>query len=512
MNNLFNKREGAGWLQVPTITVTILLFTLLIGYLVGVGGIGIAGALLLLPFGVIFFFFLIKKPEIGLYTIIVSSFLLLGSSRYIELPFPIGIIMDSLIVLTLIAIYIVNFPTKPDWKVVKRDTVVVGLVWFSYCIIQIANPEAKSFDAWMSAIRPVGFYPFILPILGVYLLKTPDKVRILLYVWGIMSLLGTLKGMSQLYIGVDRWEQRWLDGGANLTHILFGRLRVFSFYSDAGQFGGNQAYTGVVFIIASFGAKTLRDKIFYLLVGIMGIYGMFLSGTRGSMAVPFAGFALYFLHRKNLSMIVIGALLGTVIFVFFKYTTIGQGNYQINRMRTAFNPDDPSLLVRLENQKKLKVYMATRPIGGGLGHGGSKAKKFLPYAFLSNVPTDSWYVLVWVELGVVGLVLHLILMFYVLIMGSYYLMFRVRDRSVQSLMSGFACGMLGIMAASYGNAIIGQMPSGQSVYIAMGLLLNSVAMDKRVRIQKRKATSKTKFRKLQRKQLVFPRIEISHRY
>ncbi len=79
-------------------------------------------------------------------------------------------------------------------------------------------------------------------------------------------------------------------------------------------------------------------------------------------------------------------------------------------------------------------------------------------------------------------------------------------------MSGFACGMLGIMAASYGNAIIGQMPSGQSVYIAIGLLLNPVAMDKRVRIQKRKATCKTKFRKLQRKQLVFTRLEISHRY
>ncbi len=114
MSNLFNKHEGAGWLQVPTISVTILLFALLIGYLIGVGGIGIAGALLLLPFGIIFFFFLIKKPELGLYTIIVASFLLLGSSRYIELPFPIGIIMDSLIVLTLIAIYIVNFPTKPD--------------------------------------------------------------------------------------------------------------------------------------------------------------------------------------------------------------------------------------------------------------------------------------------------------------------------------------------------------------------------------------------------------------
>lgn len=511
MSNPFIKHEGAGWLQVPMVSVSILFFTLLLGYLIGVGGIGIAGALLLLPFGIVFFFFLIKKPEIGLYAIVFVSYILLGSSRYIELPFPSGVIMDALILLTLFAIYIVHFPSKPDWSIVKRDTVITGLIWFSYCIFQVVNPEAKSFAAWMSAIRPMGFYPFILPILAVYLLKTPDKVRVLLYIWGIMSLLGTLKGISQLYIGVDRWEQKWLDGGANLTHVLFGRLRVFSFYSDAGQFGGNQAYTGVIFIIASIGARTLKDRIFFLIVGIMGIYGMFLSGTRGSMAVPFAGFALFFLHRKNLTMIVVGALLGLVVFVFFKYTTIGQGNYQINRMRTAFNPEDASLQVRLENQKILKVYMATRPLGGGLGHGGGKAKKYLPYAFLSNVPTDSWYVLIWVELGVVGLIIHLIILFYILIKGSYYLMFRIRDKLIKSIMSGFACGMLGIMAASYGNAIIGQMPSGQSVYIAMGLMLNSVAMDKRERIRKRKATCKTKFRALQNKQKDYPRIEISYR-
>ena len=90
-------------------------------------------------------------------------------------------------------------------------------------------------------------------------------------------------------------------------------------------------------------------------------------------------------------------------------------------------------------------------------------------------------------------------------------MFRIRDKLIQSIMSGFACGMLGIMAASYGNAIIGQMPSGQSVYIAMGLMLNSVAMDKRERIRKRKATCKTKFRALQNKQKDYPRIEISYR-
>jgi hypothetical protein len=30
------------------------------------------------------------------------------------------------------------------------------------------------------------------------------------------------------------------------THVLFGKLRIFPFLSDAGNFGANQAYSGVV--------------------------------------------------------------------------------------------------------------------------------------------------------------------------------------------------------------------------------------------------------------------------
>jgi hypothetical protein len=40
--------------------------------------------------------------------------------------------------------------------------------------------------------------------------------------------------------------------------------------------------------------------------------------------------------------------------VFFKFTNIANGNAEIRRMRSAFDPNDPSLQVRLDNQKILK--------------------------------------------------------------------------------------------------------------------------------------------------------------
>lgn len=61
----------------------------------------------------------------------------------------------------------------------------------------------------------------------------------------------------------------------------------------------------------------------------------------------------------------------------FKFTTIGNNNYQINRMRTAFDSDDASLNVRLQNQILFANYLKSRPIGGGVGHAGDRAQKFI---------------------------------------------------------------------------------------------------------------------------------------
>jgi cell division protein FtsW (lipid II flippase) len=190
-----------------------------------------------------------------------------------------------------------------------------------------------------------------------------------------------------------------------------------------------------------------------------------------------AGFGLFFVLRKNKAVMIAGFFVLLLVFVFFKYTSIGQGNDQIRRMRTAFDPKDASLQVRLENQRKLKVYLASRPFGGGVGHGGVKDQRFLPNAYLSQVATDSGYVLVWVEMGVVGLMLFLFILFYVVIKSAYRVMFRIRDPILKIKMAALTSGMFGIMVANYGNAVLGQMPTSMLIYISMALMLNSEVLD-----------------------------------
>jgi len=475
--NPFDKVSGSSKLGTPKYVLLILCISVIAGILISTSGLMAGIGMLLLPFIIAYLYILFRYPIIGLYTAISLGFLILGLTRYIK-DVQLGLAMDGILVLTYIALIFNRFWEKIDWKPARKDVTLLAAIWFAYSLIEVLNPENRSFPAYLAGMRGISLYMMLIIPLALLFINSNRKLDIFLIIWGVFSILATFKGILQNTIGVDPWEKAWLDAGGAVTHILFGKLRIFSFLSDAGQFGANQAYTAVVAIIVATVEKNRRRKIFFIIVGVLGIYGMLLSGTRGAISVPLAGFMLYFILKKNKTVMISGFFLMLIVFVFFKFTSIGQGNQQIRRMRSAFDPNDASLQVRLENQKKLKVYLASRPLGGGIGHAGVKAQKYLPNAFLSNVATDSWYVLIWAEQGIIGLSLHLFILFYILIKASYLIMFRIRDPILKIKMAALASGMFGIMVASYGNAVLGTMPTGMLIYTSMAIMLNAETFDK----------------------------------
>ncbi|MDG1404037.1 O-antigen ligase family protein [Polaribacter sp.] len=467
--NPFDKVSGsAGLVKLKGLLLLLggIAFIAVILVKLEILGVGILFALI---FGAVFLYLLFKNPILGFFMAIGINFIILGLGRYVQ-GLPLGFAIDGIMVLTFLAIIFSRFRERVDWSPANKDITILAAIWLGYCIFQLANPEARMIEPWIAG-RGIGFYFFFFVILTFMLIDSNKKLDAFLYFWGAFSILATLKGIGQMLFGVDTAEQAWLDNGGAETHILFGKLRIFSFFSDAGQFGGNQGYAGVVFIIYSM-AKKGFTKIFFLTVGILGLYGMMISGTRGSIAVPFAGFMTFFVLKKNVKVLSVGVIFVALIFIFFKYTTIANGNDQVRRMRGAFDPNNKSLQVRLDNQKILKGYLASRPFGGGIGHAGDKAQRFLPNAFLSNVATDSWYVLIWAELGIVGLTLHLIVLFYVMGKATYKVMFVIRDPITKVKMSALISGTAGVMLASYGNAILGGMPTALLIYASMAIMSN----------------------------------------
>lgn len=474
--NPFENYSGSSSLARPRniilLLVTVSVFALIAAKMQLMG----IGLLIGLFCAAIYLYILFTKPIVGLYTAIALSFILIGMGRYVK-DLQVGLGMDAILILTYLALFMNRFKERIDWSPANKDITILATLWFGYSIFQLVNPEAHSVAAWFSG-RGVALYMFLLVPLTLIFVNTNQKLDFFLYVWGAFSILVSLKGIMQLQMGLDSAEQAWLDEGNYKTHILFGKLRVFSFLSDAGQFGGTQAFAAVVATIYSMAIKNNRPKkFFFVAVAVLGFYGMVISGTRGAISIPLAGFMTFFILRKNIKVLGFGVGLLAIVFIFFRFTTIGQGNDQIRRMRTAFDPNDASLQVRLDNQKLLSRYLASRPFGGGIGHGGVKAQKYLPNAFLSQVATDSWYVLVWVEQGIVGLLLHLFILFYSVGRASYKVMFVIRDPLLKLKISALIAGMAGVMVASYGNAVLGGMPTGMLIYVSMAIMLNSEILD-----------------------------------
>ncbi|NAS32696.1 O-antigen ligase domain-containing protein [Flavobacteriaceae bacterium R38] len=418
-----------------------------------------------------------KTPKLGIYTLIILGFFAIGAARYIQAPW--GLSIDAMLVLIYIVLFFKGFEKRLPWFKAKSSLTLVVSIWMAYVFIEIGNPEVISRVAWFYAMRGVGLYQFLaIPLLFMLFNKQKDLDNFFI-IWGILSVIGTLKGIQQFKFGVDPFEQRWLDMGGAETHILFGKLRVFSFYSDAGQFGASQAHTGLVFgILALFKKTNLKLKAFFIGVALFGFFGMLISGTRGAIAVPAIGGFMFLILRKNIKILILGGIFGLATYVFFAHTTIGQGNAEIRRMRTAFDPNEASLQVRLANQRKLKGYLASRPLGGGLGATGNWGQRFTPHTFLANTATDSWYVMIWADTGIIGLVYYLFMLFFILISGSRNVMFRIKDHNLKIQITALTCGMAGIMMASYGNGVFGQMPTGILMYVGMVFMFIAPQLDK----------------------------------
>lgn len=425
---------------------------------------------------------LFSKPKFGIYLLIAAGFFVTGAARYVEAPW--GLAIDGILVLIYIALFFKGFSESIPFYKAKSWLTLLAVIWMGYIILELGNPEVVSYEAWFYAMRGVGFYQVLaIPLFFMLFDKSKDLHRFFV-LWGILSFLGTAKGLMQYLFGVDPFEQRWLDLGGAETHVLFGKLRIFSFYSDAGQFGASQGHAGVVFgILAGFKKMNLKWRVFFLTVSLAGFVGMIISGTRGALGVPALGALMFLILRKNLKLLIPGIVFLALVYVFFAFTTIGNGNAEIRRMRTAFDPNNASLQVRLSNQNKLKGYLADKPMGGGLGATGNWGQRFTPHTLLANTATDSWYVMIWADTGIIGLYYHLGMLFLVIIVGTYLIYYRIRNDGLKIQMIALLSGIVGIMMASYGNGVFGQMPTGILMYGSMTFLFLAPRIDKELTTQ-----------------------------
>ena len=445
---------------------------------------GMMGGLLVigLPVGVAALVGVLIEPRIGLYLYATFSFMI-GMARFLDGDLQVGLGLDGILVLTF-AGTLLN-ANRMDWSRLKNPAFYLVILWLIYTILEYFNPDSPYPPAWFYHARSFSLSWFFLSFTVLVNPISRQNVWLLIKTWIVWSLLAAAWGFKQQYghvIGLRDLEQaelNWLAAGGARTHILWGQLRSFSFYSDAGQFGAEMAGVTLVCIILLMAEKSWFYRFLYLGLSLVMFWGFAVSGTRSALFVLVGGFGAFIVLQRKLKPILYSAAAGIPLLLILFFTHLGDGVYQIYRIRTALRPsEDASFLVRLENQQRLKAYLADLPFGTGIGSSSGAGTRFTPWHWAAQIPPDSWYVQLWIETGIVGLSLYLFVLAGIILTGIWRL-WNIKDPWTTTLMLVLLAEFIGICVVSYSNPIIWQYPTSAMIYINSMLFASANRWDKK---------------------------------
>ncbi|MBO7045177.1 MAG: O-antigen ligase family protein, partial [Prevotella sp.] len=244
------------------------------------------------------------------------------------------------------------------------------------------------------------------------------------------------------------------------THFVNGIIRYWSTVNDAANYRCNAAATSVAFLLIGLTSKYTKERIFYIIVGLLVLWGMFQSGTRTAIGCFFAGLMVYVVLSKSVKFAVPIIFFGIISFCLLVFTDIGQGNNQIRRMRSAFNKSDASANVRDVNKATMAKYLKDAPWGIGIAIRSGDVPARNKYVVLSNIAPDSEYVYIWIHTGIIGVIVFTFSMFLMFAGACWIVLFRLKNKSLIGIGAAICCAFAAIQVGGYLNQVLFQYPNG----------------------------------------------------
>jgi len=415
------------------------------------------------------------KPYNLVILFFVLNYFIMPMGRYIESLKP-GMIMLGLSLGILLYLAAFSVFKKLEWNRIRTPFLFLWLIWMTFCATQLFRSDVI-FEAWSISIGTYALFAVCMGIFIPLLFYRFKDLQFLLILWSVFIIFATAKGYWQKSHGFDATELQWLWAYGYRTHFLRTGIRYFSIFTDAANYGTSNGFSLVVFSISAFFIKNKLLRIYFLVIAAMSLYGMLLSGTRSATVIPFIGIACFIFLSKSSKSMVIGTMLLVATFSFLNFTTIGDENRFIRRLRTSFDTSDASLVVRQENQQLLSNYMADHPFGVGMGLSAGRASRWVTDSTSPIIANDSWLVMVWTETGIVGLSLYLVMIAIMYAWGAYIILFKIKSKRLRGILTALYSGSIGLFASSYGNEVMG-FPNGILSYMAMVYVFIGPTLDK----------------------------------
>lgn len=454
------------------VLLLFLLFLLAI-YEFVTAGFNSFAIICLLPCVIIYIYVIFRWKMFTFWTLIFVNYFLQMKNVSENLPIPMSL-ADEMLELILIAIAIIDARHDSHFYRALNLMMLAITIWGGLCFIEVFNDTCNlgiDIGAWFNGFRLMAIQlVWILLVFSVYV-SNPKVLMTYIKLWALFSLFSAIWTYKQIYIGMTDTEKLWMETRGRSTHILQAGtlIRYFSTFSDAANYGCHAAAAAAAFIIFGVTNRFKRAKLFFLLVAAAVIWGMFQSGTRTAIFCLGAGLVVYIFLSKSVKI----AVPFSIIFGFFAFilifTTIGQGNQQIRRMRSAFDKNDASANVRDINKEAMKKYLRDAPWGIGIGMAGNVPANN-KYAKLSTIPPDSEYVNIWKLTGTIGVSVFACCNILIFLGGCIIVLFRLNNKTLIGIGAGFCSAFVAINLGGYANQVLYQYPNGLTFYGGMAIV------------------------------------------
>jgi hypothetical protein len=421
---------------------------------------------------------IVGNPRAGIIILLVSAYFLMWIYR-MGIDFALGTLMDGMYALLIFGFFL-NQKFRPNWKIFKTPLAIIILIWVGYLVLQVGNPNAESQLAWIFNIRSWAVVALLYFVFSYYI-STLSFVRTILNLWMFLSFLGALNAFKQEHFGFFAFEEATFNDPL-VQALLFinGTWRKFSIFSDPVAFSYNMAISTIFCICVLTSPNTKKKKALYFFLGCFFTTTMLYSATRASYVLLPGALILYIIMNLNRRVLAFGIVGAAFMFVLINIPT---GNVTLYRFQSAFKPsDDASYKVRKNNQKKIQPYIQSHPFGGGLGSTGASGVRFAPYSFLAQLPPDSGYFRVAVELGWIGLIIFCSMFFIALRQGilNYY---QIKDPELKSYCLAMTLIVFALNIGSFPQEALVQFPISIYFFLFLALINITLKLDKEKQLQ-----------------------------
>lgn len=444
------------------VVLLFLLFLLAI-YNLAISGFNNFAIICSLPLILVIAYFAFKRPYIAFWGLIFINYNLqfFNFNEWLPAGVPLSS-YNELFEVALIAIALIDFRKEHHWGRSMNLMMFAAFLWILLCLLEVFNDTCSlgiNVAAWFTGFRLMAaqLVYFIL-IFSIYI-NSPEVLTKYLKIWACLTLFSVYWTFKQEYIGLNPFENARIHAYGS-THYVNGIIRYWSTFSDAANYGCNAAATSVAFLLIGITSKFRKDKIFFIIVGLLTLWGMFQSGTRTAIGCFFAGLMVYVVLSKSVKLAVPIVVFGIISFCLLVFTNIGQGNDQIRRMRSAFDKSDASANVRDTNKATMAKYLRDAPWGIGIAIRSGDVPANNKYVILSNIAPDSEYVYMWIHTGAIGVTVFTISMLLMLFGACWTVLFKLKNKSLVGIGAAICCAFTAIQVGGYLNQVIFQYPNG----------------------------------------------------